>query len=146
MIISSAPTRRSFSRNGIHTCVADEIYFSQTQIMIITTFTDSRPIVQSGNWRNITSENNGSPSLVAAFSRLATSGYLFNGRVRDDYLTVVYGVQEHERLPYVLLGVFAEIAWGNHAFAFGHVMFTCVVEIRHTLRPSLRLPAEISRN
>lgn len=83
MTISSSPTLRSRSRKGIHTWIhgqndGSRLPSRQTGV----SFTDSLPIVQSGNCRKTTSENNGSPSFMAFFKSLATAGYLFQGGVR----------------------------------------------------------------
>lgn len=83
MIISSSPTLRSRSRKGIHTWIHGQNDGSRLPSRQIgVSFTDSLPIVQSGNCRKTTSENNGSPSFMAFFKSLATAGYLFQGGVR----------------------------------------------------------------
>lgn len=79
--------------------------------------TDSLPIYQSGNWRNITRENTGSPSLVASRKRSATAGYL--------YWCVSYikfcGWGAGCNLPNIPLGIFSVISWRNDAFSICHV-------------------------
>jgi hypothetical protein len=78
--------------------------------------TDSLPIYQSGNWRNITCENTGSPSLVASRKRSATAGYLYWG---VSYKVCGWGAGYN--LPNIPLGMFSVISWRNDAFPLCHV-------------------------